>query len=326
MVNGAKRLPLPSNPIPEMHMRPIFCLSFLVACGDSATDGLTSLSIEASSTEVDSRTTIDFTVTGSYEDGTEADLSSEVEFISSDEDVLLLGLVQQTMGHGIGEGVATVHAVLEDFESDAIDVSVSIAPVQVGDLVINELLADDGDFDTNGDGTSEDEDDEFIELLNVGFYTIDLGGIMIRDSNYAEIGPRHIFASPTHVRPGEAVVVFGGGSVDGLSVTGTQFFVTDNEDTGLNHGLSLNNGGEYISLVNDEGLVLVNLAYGTEDDTGEVSSVDDASINRSPDMIGPGYTDHRLVDGTTSAHSVGTQANGEPFPGIKEWYALVVND
>ena len=296
-----------------------------MACGDAATQGLTSLSIEASSIEIDSRTTIDFTVTGSYENGTEADLSNEVDLISSDEQVLMLGLVQQTMGHGIGEGVASVHAVLEDYESEAIDISVSIAPVQVGDLVINEVLADDGDFDTNGDGNSEDENDEFIELLNVGFYTIDLGGIMIRDSNYAEIGPRHIFASPTHVHPGEAVVIFGGGNIDGLSVPGTQFFVTDNEDTGLNNGLSLNNSGEYISLVNDQGLVIVNLAYGSEDATGEVSSVDDASINRSPDMIGPGYTDHRLVEGADSAHSVGTQANGEPFPGIEEWYALVVS-
>lgn len=307
-------------------MRPVFCMTLVVACGGTATDGLTSLSIEASSTAIDSRTTIDFTVTGSYDDGSTLDLSSEVDFVSSDEDVVMLGLVQQNMAHGIGEGVASVHAVLEDFESDSIEVSVSIAPVQVGDLVINELLADDGDFDTNGDGNSEDENDEFIEFVNVGFYTIDLGGIMIRDSNYAEIGPRHIFASPTYVQPGEAVVVFGGGDIDTLSVEGTQFFVADNDDTGLNHGLSLNNGGEYISLVNDEGLVLLNLAYGSEDDTGEVSSVDDASINRSPDMIGPEYTDHRLVEGANTAYSVGTQANGEPFPGIQEWYALVVND
>ena len=131
---------------------------------------------------------------------------------------------------------------------------------------------------------------------------------MIRDSNYAEIGPRHIFASPTYVRPGEAVVVFGGGDIDTLSVQGTQFFVADNDDTGLNHGLSLNNSGEYISLVNDDGLVLVNLAYGSEDDSGEVSSVDDASINRIPDMIGPEYTrsspgggrQHRLQRGDAS--------------------------
>ena len=58
----------------------------------------------------------------------------------------------------------------------------------------------------------------------------------------------------------------------------------------------------------------------------EGPAVDDASINRSPDMTGASYSDHRLVEGASAAYSPGTQVNGEPFPSVEEWYALVVND
>ena len=308
-------------------MRALIPMMLCIACtSDDPTSGLVEITLEAGSTEIDSRQTLEFTVMGTYEDGSEADLSVEADLVSSDENVLVLGLLQTTLGHGIGEGVATVSASLGEFEADSLEIAVSIAAIQAGDIVINELLADDGDFDANGDGDTSDEADEYLELVNISFYTIDLGGVVIRDSNYAEIGPRHTFASPTHIRPGSAIVVFGGGSADTLSVEGTTFVVAVNEDSGLTHGLSLNNTGEYISLVNDQAAVLVNLAYGDEDDTGEVAAVDDASINRSPDIIGPDYGDHRLVQGATTAYSPGTRVDGEPFPDLDEWFSQLLPD
>ena len=297
------------------------------ACTEAdVTDGLAELSIDGASTEIDSRTTLEFTVLGTYEDGSEADVTADADIFSSDEDVVILDLLGTNLGHGIGEGVATVHATLGELDSNSLDIAVSIAAVQVGDLAINEVLADDGDFDANGDGSTQDEDDEFIELVNTSFTTVDLGGVMVRDSNYAQIGPRHTFASPTHLKPGQAIVLFGGGSVENLLVEGTTFVVAENDDKGLNHGLSLNNTGEYISLVNDDSAVLVNFAYGDQDDTGSIDSVDDASINRSPDIIGPDYQDHRLVEGSTAAYSPGTRVDGETFPDLDEWFSQLLPD
>jgi hypothetical protein len=308
-------------------MRLFLPFIFCIACKEAdPTDGLAELILEADSTEIDSRQTLDFVVTGIYEDGSELDLSVEADLASSDEDVLILGLLESSLGHGIGEGVATVSATMGDLETEPLEIAVTIAAAQVGDLVINEVLADDGDHDANGDGDTSDEADEFIELINISFYTVDLSGVMVRDSNYAEIGPRHTFESPTHLLPGQALVVFGGGSVDTLSVEGATFVVAVNDDTGLTHGLSLNNSGEYISLVNDQAAVLVNLAYGDEDDTGEIETVDDASINRSPDIVGPDYADHRLVEGSTTAYSPGTRVGGEPFPDLDEWFSQLLPD
>ena len=308
-------------------MRALLLFPLLLGCSEEdPADGLTSITLEAETLEIGSRQTVQFTVMGTYEDGTESDLSAHAELSSSDEDVLVLGLVETTRGHGIGEGVATVRADLDDIQSNSLDIAVAIEPVQVGDLVINEVLADDGEIDANGDGETSDESDEFIELVNVSFYTVDLSGVKVRDSNYAEIGPRHIFASPTHLRPGEAIVVFGGGSVDALAAEGAQFVVVSNEDTGLDYGLSLNNSGEYISLVDDDAAVLVNLAYGDDDETGAVETVEDASMNRSPDIVGPDYLDHRLIEGSSTTHSPGTRANGSPFPDLDEWFSQLLPD
>jgi hypothetical protein len=308
-------------------MRSIFLLPLLSACSaDDPTAGLVSIELQTESLELGSRQSASFTIMGSYEDGTESDLSAHAELSSTDEDVLVLGLVESNRGHGIGEGLATVSARVGEIESNALEIAVAIDPVQVGDLVINEVLADDGDIDANGDGETSDESDEYIELVNVSFYTVDLSGVKVRDSNYAEIGPRHIFASPTHLRPGEAIVVFGGGSADSLSAEGAQFVVVSNEDSGLDYGLSLNNSGEYISLVNEDAAVLVNLAYGDDDETGTVETVEDASINRSPDIVGPDYLDHRLIEGSSTTHSPGTRANGSAFPDLDEWFSQLLPD
>ena len=308
-------------------MRQSILFFLLLACtNDDPSQGLVSIELIADGTEIDSRNPVSFSVLGDYEDGREIDLSVDAEYLSSDENILMLGLLETSLGHGIGEGIAEVAAYIGDIESNTLEISVRIDAVDVGDLIINELFADDGDADANADGSTNDEEDEFIEFVNIGFATVDLSNIHLRDSNYSEIGPRHTFAEGTHLRPGETIVVFGGGTVDSLSVEGAQFVIATNDDTGLSHGLSLNNSGEYMSLVNDEGAVLTNLAYGDEDDTGTNDAVEDASLNRSPDITGPNYTDHRMVEGSTTAYSPGTLASGEPFPDLHEWFSQLLPD
>ncbi len=81
-------------------------------------------------------------------------------------------------------------------------------------VVINEILHDSGngpapDGDANGDGVFGSSDDEFVEILNTGASSVDLSGWTISDS-FTE---RHIFADGTFLAPGQAVVVFGGGTL-----------------------------------------------------------------------------------------------------------------
>lgn len=82
--------------------------------------------------------------------------------------------------------------------------------------------------DPNGDGASDDVEDELLELANVSDATLDLSGVAIVETDFPTL-PRHTFANGTVLRAGEAVVVFGGGSVSRLSKANGQFFVVDND-------------------------------------------------------------------------------------------------
>ncbi|MEM8558125.1 MAG: lamin tail domain-containing protein [Bacteroidota bacterium] len=109
------------------------------------------------------------------------------------------------------------------------------------DIVINEILADpnssSGDnFDTDGDGTAED-DDEFVELYNNGSSAIDISNWEIYDG----AGFRHTFTAGTVLNPGDFVVVVDawdpGTPPSGIVVASNGF-------------LGLNNGGDSVFLYN----------------------------------------------------------------------------
>ncbi|MCK4765875.1 MAG: lamin tail domain-containing protein [Candidatus Aminicenantes bacterium] len=77
-------------------------------------------------------------------------------------------------------------------------------------VVINEVLFDPygaGDGDANGDGTTDFHSDEFIELMNTGSSSVDIGGWKFLSSQNVVI-----FTFPTGVTlaPNEICVVFGG--------------------------------------------------------------------------------------------------------------------
>ena len=57
------------------------------------------------------------------------------------------------------------------------------------DVVINEVLADppSGDAgDANRDGTRNTNEDEFVEILNTGSDTVDIGGWQLTDNSKTE--------------------------------------------------------------------------------------------------------------------------------------------
>ena len=114
-----------------------------------------------------------------------------------------------------------------------------------GELVINEILADPGEYDSNGDGTVSARDDEFLELLNVGSAALDLSGATISD----RVGVRATIPAGITITPGAALVVVSAGSIAGInSVSGGALY--------------LNNKGDDITIRSAGGDVLAMAAYG----------------------------------------------------------------
>lgn len=161
----------------------------------------------------------------------------------------------------------------------------------VGRLLINEVLADPpAGYDANRDGVAGVVDDEFIELVNVGAGALALGGATIADAT----GVRGTFAAGTVIPAGGALVVFGGGApaLPGVAtaVVGT---------------LSLNNGGDVVTVRAASGEVLATLSYGTEGGM-------DQSLTRARDRdANAGFVLHRTLAATPA--SPGQAASGAPL-------------
>ncbi|HXI92095.1 MAG TPA: lamin tail domain-containing protein [Blastocatellia bacterium] len=171
-------------------------------------------------------------------------------------------------------------------------------------LVINEYLADPPDTlagDANGDGTRSASADEFIEILNRSGEPFDFSGYKISDADAV----RHVFAAGTIVPPFEAVVVFGGGTPTGSFGNAAENHMVFRASTG---GLSLNNGGDTISLQDAQGHVVQQIKFGAAE--GGASQ----SINRDPDGDGATFTLHTIVAADGSRlFSPGAKAAGQTF-------------
>jgi hypothetical protein len=171
-------------------------------------------------------------------------------------------------------------------------------------LVINEYLADPADGlagDANGDGTRSSSADEFVELLNRSGEPFDISGYKLLDADAV----RHVFAAGTIVPPFEAVVVFGGGTPTGPFGNAAENRLVFKASTG---GLSLNNGGDTITLQDGQGRIVQEIKFGAaEGGAGQ-------SINRDPDGDGATFTLHAIVaaDGRR-LFSPGARAAGQTF-------------
>ena len=173
-----------------------------------------------------------------------------------------------------------------------------VAPV-LPSLVINEFLADPDATvalgDANGDGTRSATQDEFVEIVNTGDSDVDLSGLTLSDGNEVQ----HVFADDTMLAAGAAIVIFGGGEPTG-EFGGATVVVAS---TG---GLSLNNGGDTLTLATADGEVIQELEYGSE-------GGQNVSLTRDPDLTGA-FVQH---DGATGAggapFSPGTTIEGDPF-------------
>ena len=166
---------------------------------------------------------------------------------------------------------------------------------------INEYLADPPDGiagDANGDGVRDSSQDEFVEVINRSGSPASIGGFTISDADQV----RFTFPAGTVLPAGEVAVVFGGGSPRG-----------EFGNASVNHlvftaSLSLNNGGDTITLENAGGAIVESIAYGASEGGAN------ESINRNPDKLGAGFTRHSTIAGSGGRlFSPGTQVNGLPF-------------
>lgn len=177
-----------------------------------------------------------------------------------------------------------------------------VTHLSFGQLIINEVLYDPSnnglDGDANGDGTYDQEDDSFIELVNIGARNFDASGYQIWDDT---INGKLRFVIPpnTLVPPNGALVVFGSSPLVGSFGNALVF----SADTTPSH-LNFNNSGEVI-VVKDAANKTV-LTF----DSDALSNNPNESYTRFPDLTGS-FLQHG--DTTAVLFSPGTRTDGSPF-------------
>jgi len=185
-------------------------------------------------------------------------------------------------------------------------------------VVINEVLTTADAFDANCDGAFDVADEQFVEIVNTGSTYVELGGATLSDG----LQVLHTFA-PLTLRPGDSVVVFGGGSptFDGTSASPFPWCTSVGSMTPLvsDVPLDLDPAGASLTLSAANGRLL-----DTFTNTVELSG---QSFVRSPegDPTSP-FGRHEDQAGAIGAVSPGTSASGVPFWAGSECDVLHIDD
>jgi uncharacterized protein (TIGR03437 family) len=176
-------------------------------------------------------------------------------------------------------------------------------------IVINEVLADPPagiEGDANHDGFRDSSQDEFVEVANATGAAIHLTGwtVRTRSTNSSTESVRHVFAAGAMLPPGEATLVFGGGTFD----AGDPFFGCTTVVKASSGGLSLTNSGLTILVRDEMGNLITQFSYGGA--TGLNGGIDQ-SLTRAPDING-GFRLHTSIAGARKL-SPGLKVDGTPF-------------
>jgi beta-lactamase superfamily II metal-dependent hydrolase len=166
--------------------------------------------------------------------------------------------------------------------SDAVFTLTAATPAKV---ILNEILANEPGSTTAG---------EFIELVNVGGTSINIGGWTLTVGSTV----RHTFASGTTLEAGKAIVVYGGAS--GIPAG------TSNAVAASTGSLGLVNTSATVAV--KSGKTTINsFSYGSA-----LAGTDGVSMNRSPDASDTGtFVLHTAL--STLQSSGGKRANGTAF-------------
>ncbi len=161
----------------------------------------------------------------------------------------------------------------------------SAAPL---DLTINEVMADPGGFDSNGDGVFSVIQDEYVELYNTTGGALDISNWTVSVDSTVE----YTFPASTVLPASGTVVIFGGGTPTGIP--------GDFIDTA---SLSLVNGGATVTVEDDSANTIDSVAYPLDDGDNE-------SWTRDPDITGS-FVGHVSATGSGGAQgSPGTANDG----------------
>ena len=185
--------------------------------------------------------------------------------------------------------------------NNTIDSTSTIDTIYYG-FVLNEVLYDPpsgSPGDANGDGIRDANDDEFVELINSSANSLDISGYKLYDADRLSINTaNHEFPANTILNPGQAVVVFGGGTPTG-DFGGSLFFAASGQV------LNLNNSGDVLTVKNNNDSVLFSF------DVSALSNNPNESYTRFPDLYG-NFTQHDSAS-TGILYSPGTRVDGTDF-------------
>lgn len=180
-------------------------------------------------------------------------------------------------------------------------------------VVINEIHNDPAPIsqgllagDANGDGVTESGNDEFIEIVNTDSSSVDISGWTVSDS----VSVRHTFPAATILLPGQAVVVFGGGTPTG-SFGGS---VVQTASSGL-----LGFGAADSAILSDGSQTIDMHTWAVDD--GIDDGVDN-SLARIPDFTG-NFVDQGSEDGFVTLWTPGV-SNVLPFSAFSLGAGVVV--
>lgn len=194
-----------------------------------------------------------------------------------------------------GEGTFGLHPVGDMSPGTRADGSAAAKTV-----ILNEVMA-------NAAGT--EATNEFVELVNTSHLAVDVAGWTLWDETTTT--PRHTFASPTVIGPGQHLLIWGGGThaEPGLVLT-------------VSGGLSLNNTG---TIASPAAVTLRRGALVTDpiaDQHTWTTSADGISVNRQADgSTSAAWVAHNSMpeaavpESTPRMASPGTRADGTAFGG-----------
>lgn len=251
--------------------------------------------------------TVNLSIAGTAVQGTDYNITSQSIVITAGnisgavtiaalDDTLKAGNLTVDIGiasvtNGQDDGMQSLSVIIEDD-----DLPPAIA------LLINEVLYDPSnsglDGDANGDGSYAQNEDEFIEFINLSTQPLDVSGFKIFDAEALVAGtPSHLFPPGSVIPPGKAIVVFGGG-------TPTGSFGGAIVQTSTSGDMNLNNAGDFVTVTDGAGTVVVTF------DIEPLSNNPNESYTRNPDITG-NFEQHSA--NTPLLFSPGTKVDGSPF-------------
>ena len=200
--------------------------------------------------------------------------------------------------------------VVEDTSGDTVnptdtaDVGPTCGPGPlVGDLRINEIMANPDGVKWSGDATEDSTTNinsrhEYVEIVNASDHTVEADGVelIVGTTVKYTVGTK---GEPTCLAAGEAILVFGGGTPT-IAPAGVVVV-----PAGPTAGLSLTNGGNTLALKSE----------AADIDTYQYpAAIAGKSWVRDPDGSGA-FVDHSTVSGAIGNGSPGTCTDGSAFPG-----------